>query len=84
MAAVADLSPDEGGSCRCQRRGVKLGGDRGYRLTAKARAMGRAVLQERAQSAIDHLAPTISELRAAVQERIAQPGAGPSRTVLHH
>jgi DNA invertase Pin-like site-specific DNA recombinase len=32
-----------------KRRGVKLGGDRGARLTAKARAAGRATLQERAQ-----------------------------------
>src|SRR5262249_13074036 len=48
-----------------KRRGVKLGGDRGYRLTAKARAAGRAVVQERARKRAMDLAPTISELRAA-------------------
>src|SRR5262249_11444060 len=32
-----------------KRRGVKLGGDRGARLTAQARAAGRAALQARAQ-----------------------------------
>ena len=34
-----------------KRRGVKLGGDRGARLTAKARAAGRAAVQKRAQAA---------------------------------
>jgi hypothetical protein len=34
-----------------KRRGVKLGGDRGARLTAKARAAGRAAVQERARKA---------------------------------
>jgi DNA invertase Pin-like site-specific DNA recombinase len=29
-----------------KRRGVKLGGDRGARLTAKARAAGNAALQQ--------------------------------------
>jgi DNA invertase Pin-like site-specific DNA recombinase len=32
-----------------KRRGVKLGGDRGARLTAQARAAGRAALQAKAQ-----------------------------------
>ena len=48
-----------------KRRGVKLGGDRGARLTAKARAAGRATLQERARSRAVDLAPTIKELQAA-------------------
>jgi hypothetical protein len=34
-----------------KRRGVKLGGDRGARLTARARAAGRAAVQERARKA---------------------------------
>jgi hypothetical protein len=34
-----------------KRRGVKLGGDRGARLTAKARAAGRAAVQERVRCA---------------------------------
>jgi hypothetical protein len=33
-----------------KRRGVKLGGDRGARLTAKARAAGRAAVQERVRN----------------------------------
>src|SRR5436189_281089 len=37
----------------------------GGRLTAKARAAGRAVLQERARSRAADLAPTIKELQAA-------------------
>jgi len=48
-----------------KRRGVKLGGDRGSRLTAKQRAMGRAVLQQRAHDRAADLAPTIKELQEA-------------------
>jgi len=48
-----------------KRRGVKLGGDRGARLTAKQRAAGRAVLMARARKRALDLAPTIAELRAA-------------------
>ena len=44
-----------------KRRGVKLGGDRGGRLTAKARAAGRAVQRQRARSRA--LVPTIKELQ---------------------
>jgi hypothetical protein len=44
-----------------KRRGVKLGGDRGARLTAKARAAGRAVVKERARNqAMDLASPLIS------------------------
>ena len=46
-------------------RGVKLGGDRGGRLTAKQRAAGRAVQQERARDRAADLMPTIKELQAA-------------------
>ena len=48
-----------------KRRGVKLGGDHGARLTAKQRAMGRAVLQAQARARAADLAPIIAELRAA-------------------
>jgi DNA invertase Pin-like site-specific DNA recombinase len=48
-----------------KRRGVKLGGDRGARITAKARAKGRAAQQERARSRAADLAETIRELQAA-------------------
>jgi len=47
-----------------KRRGVKLGGDRGARLTAKARAAGTAALQERARSRAADLASTLKELQA--------------------
>src|ERR1700730_12130989 len=42
-----------------KRRGVKLGGDRGARLTAKARAAGRAALQERVRNRAAGLAPAL-------------------------
>jgi len=48
-----------------KRRGVKLGGDHGARLTAKQRAMGRAVLQAQARARAADRAPIIAELRAA-------------------
>jgi DNA invertase Pin-like site-specific DNA recombinase len=48
-----------------KRRGVKLGGDRGARLTAKQREAGRAALQAKARARAIDLAPTIEELRAA-------------------
>src|SRR5262249_24073828 len=48
-----------------KRRGVKLGGDRGARLTAKQRALGRAALQAKARARAADLAPTIKELQAA-------------------
>src|SRR5215468_2270135 len=48
-----------------KRRGVKLGGDRGARLTAQARAAGRAALQAKAQERADDLAATVKELQAA-------------------
>ena len=44
---------------------MKLGGDHGARLTAKQRAMGRAVLQAQARARAADLAPIIAELRAA-------------------
>jgi DNA invertase Pin-like site-specific DNA recombinase len=59
-----------------KRRGVKLGGDRGARLTAKARAAGRATLQERARSRAVDLAPTIKELQAAGCESLRALAAG--------
>jgi Recombinase len=49
---------------------VQLGGDRGARLTAKARAAGRAAVQERAR------APTIQELQATGCESLRAIAAG--------
>ena len=60
-----------------KRRGVKLGGDRGARLTAKARAAGRAAVQERARNrALGDLAPTIKELQEAGFEFLRAIAAG--------
>jgi DNA invertase Pin-like site-specific DNA recombinase len=53
-----------------KRRGVKLGGDRGARLTAQARAAGRAALQAKAQARADDLAATVKELQAAGAESL--------------
>ena len=53
-----------------KRRGVKLGGDRGARLTAQARAAGRAALQAKAQERADDLAATVKELQAAGAESL--------------
>jgi DNA invertase Pin-like site-specific DNA recombinase len=71
MAAVAELEAGmisartKAALAAAKRRGVKLGGDHGARLTAKARAAGRAVLQERAHKRALDLMPVIEELRAA-------------------
>ena len=59
-----------------KRRGVKLGGDRGARLTAKALAAGRAAGQERARSRAMDLAPTIKELQEAGCESLRAIAAG--------
>jgi DNA invertase Pin-like site-specific DNA recombinase len=50
-----------------KRRGVKLGGDRGARLTAKQRAAGRAALQAKAQS---RAARTLPDNQRATGERL--------------
>ena len=82
MAAVAELEAGmisartRAALAAAKRRGVKLGGDRGARLTAKARAAGRAVLQKRARARAVDLAPTIKELQAAGCESLRAIAAG--------
>jgi ABC-type uncharacterized transport system substrate-binding protein len=69
MAAVAELEAGmisartKAALAAAKRRGKKLGGDRGARLTVKARAAGRAVLMARAQERASDLAATIKELQ---------------------
>jgi DNA invertase Pin-like site-specific DNA recombinase len=71
MAAVAELEAGmisartKAALAAAKKRGKKLGGDRGARLTVKARAAGRAVLMARAQERASDLAATIKELQAA-------------------
>ena len=48
-----------------KRRGVKLGGDRGVKPTAKARKLATEALQTRAAAKAADLAPIIAELQAA-------------------
>jgi len=82
MVAVAELEAGlmsartKAGLAAAKRRGVKLGGNRGARLTAKQRAAGRAVLMARARKRALNLAPTIAELRAAGCESLRDIAAG--------
>jgi DNA invertase Pin-like site-specific DNA recombinase len=48
-----------------KRRGVKLGGDRGVRPTARARKLAIEVLRERAAARAADIAPVIAELQAS-------------------
>jgi DNA invertase Pin-like site-specific DNA recombinase len=69
MAAVAELEAGlistrtKAALAASKARGQKLGGIRGVKLSAKARAEGRAVLVKRAEAHAIDLAPTIAEIR---------------------
>jgi DNA invertase Pin-like site-specific DNA recombinase len=82
MAAVAELEAGmisartKAALAAAKRRGVKLGGDRGARLTAKARAAGRKARQDRAHSRALDLAPVIQELQTAGCESLRAIAAG--------
>jgi DNA invertase Pin-like site-specific DNA recombinase len=59
-----------------KRRGVKLGGDRGVRLTAKARKAGNEAVQAKARQRAADLASTVKELQAAGRESLRAIAAG--------
>jgi hypothetical protein len=55
---------------------VKLGGDRGYVIAAKARAAGKAARRAKAQVRAIRLAPVVKELQAAGFESLRAIAAG--------
>jgi DNA invertase Pin-like site-specific DNA recombinase len=59
-----------------KRRGVKLGGDRGYVITAKARAAGKAARRAKAEARAADIAPVVKELQAAGCESLRAIAAG--------
>jgi DNA invertase Pin-like site-specific DNA recombinase len=59
-----------------KRRGVKLGGDRGARLTAKARRAGTDAVQARANERAADLAPIVAELQASGARSLRAIAAG--------
>jgi len=59
-----------------KRRGVKLGGDRGYVITAKHRAMGKAARRAKAEARAADLAPVVKELQAAGCQSLRAIAAG--------
>jgi DNA invertase Pin-like site-specific DNA recombinase len=71
MAAVAELeagmisSRTKAALAAAKARGKKLGGNRGVKLTAKARAAGRAEVKAHADARAAEIAPAIHEIRAA-------------------
>jgi DNA invertase Pin-like site-specific DNA recombinase len=59
-----------------KRRGVKLGGDRGGRLTQKARRAGWEAVQARANERASDLAPIVADIRAAGARSLRAIAAG--------
>jgi DNA invertase Pin-like site-specific DNA recombinase len=59
-----------------KRRGTKLGGDRGSRLTVKARKSGNAAAARAAAQRVADVASVIAELRASGAESLRAIAAG--------
>jgi DNA invertase Pin-like site-specific DNA recombinase len=59
-----------------KRRGVKLGGDRGARLTAQARQFGWEARQTRANERAADLAPVVTEIQASGARSLRAIAAG--------
>ena len=59
-----------------KRRGVQLGGDRGYRITVKARKLGNAANERAADTRAADIAPVIKELQASGAESLRAIAAG--------
>jgi hypothetical protein len=63
---------------------VKLGGDRGVRLTAKARTAGNAAQRAGAQARAADLADTVKELQAAGCESLLAASTGKRTEIMMH
>ena len=82
MVAVAELEAGmiskrtKDALAAAKRRGVKLGGDRGSRLTGKARKAGNEAVRRAANTRAADVAPIIVELRAAGATSLRAIAAG--------
>jgi DNA invertase Pin-like site-specific DNA recombinase len=82
MVAVAELEAGmisdrtKKALAAAKRRGVKLGGNRGVKPTAKMRALSTAALQQRADARAADIAPTIKSLQEAGATSLRAIAAG--------
>jgi DNA invertase Pin-like site-specific DNA recombinase len=82
MVAVAELEAGmisartKAALAQAKKRGVKLGGNRGVKPTAKMRALSKAALQRRANARAADVAPTVKELQAAGATSLRAIAAG--------
>ena len=82
MVAVAELEAGmisartKAALAQARKRGVKLGGNRGVKPTAKMRALSTAALRERANARAADIAPTVKALQAAGATSLRAIAAG--------